>query len=371
VRRLKLLYLDFFMPYLLRDANYPVGGATVEWYAWLKGFIANNQKVGVLTFKGAKEYINKQLEFDIVETYGMDEGIPKLRLIYRRYPALLNAVREYNPDYLIQECADINTGLMACIGRRLKIPFVYRVANDMDTDERYKARLSKWRQIVYQFGLKHADTIICQNNYQYESLKKRYDNKRISVIHNPFHYEGDLTAIRALNERRYVAWLGIFQHQKNLPVLLEIVRCLRNVEFRIAGKEVNSTDLETKKALNSLAECNNVKFVGYLKRTEIFSFLSNAYALLNTSHYEGFSNTFLESFLSGTPVVTTEGVDPDNIIRKNNLGKISKNYYTLPDLITSLINGNDYEHITRRCRQYVLKEHNPELLARKFIESIQ
>ena len=39
----------------------------------------------------------------------------------------------------------------------------------------------------------------------------------------------------------------------------------------------------------------NIKFVGFIPRNEISSFLGDAYLLLNTSFYEGFSNTFLES----------------------------------------------------------------------------
>lgn len=357
------------MPYLLRDTDYPVGGATIEWYAWIKGLTSNNHKVGVLTFKGACEHIDRNLEFDIVESYGLNEGIRVLRWLYKRLPAFYNAVREYNPDFLIQECAGFETGLMAHIGQKMKIPFIYRVANDMDTDERYKERLCKYQQVAYNFGLKHADAIICQNNYQLERLKEKYPIKKIAIIHNPYFHEGDLPLIKNQTERKYIAWLGIFQHQKNLPALLEITRSLKDVDFWIAGKAGNRLDDDTKTALNSLNNCNNVKFIGYLQRHEIIDFLSNAYALLNTSHYEGFSNTFLESFLAGTPVITTDKVDPDNIIYNNNLGIIAKDHTEIPGLIRSIVNsGNFYNDIAKSCRQYVLREHDPKMLAQKFIE---
>ena len=53
------------MPFLIKDADYPVGGATVEWYSWIKGFEANNCEVGVLTWKGAEKYVenNKIINF--------------------------------------------------------------------------------------------------------------------------------------------------------------------------------------------------------------------------------------------------------------------------------------------------------------------
>ena len=356
------------MPYLLNDIDRPVGGATIEWHAWIKGLISNNHEVGILTFKGASAYIDRDLEFDIVESYSVNEGIPVLRWLYKRFPAIHNAVREYNPDFLIQECAGFETGLMAFIGKKMNIPFIYRVANDMDTDERYKERLSKYQQVAYKFGLKHADAIMCQNNYQYERLKMKYPVKKITIIHNPYFYEGELSAIKNQTERKYIAWLGIFQYQKNLTALLEIVRSLGEIEFWIAGKAGNRLDDDTKAALSSLRNCNNVKFVGYLKRTEIMSFLSNAYALLNTSHYEGFSNTFLESFLAGTPVITTDKVDPDSIVYNNNLGLTARDYKEIPRLIVSMIQSSNYNNIAQSCRQYVLREHDPKMLAQKFIE---
>lgn len=354
--------------------DYPVGGATVEWNAWIKGFLADGHKVGVLAFKGAKDYIGKPIEFDIVETYGLDEGIPKLRWIYKRYPALLRAVREYKPDLLVQECAGYYTGIMAYIGKRLHIPYIYRVANDMDTDKRLEDRLPISEQLVYAYGLKHTEAIICQNDYQYDQLKKKYPQKKLSIVHNPFYYGGEFPEIKLRNKKKYVAWIGIFQYQKNLPLLLEIVRSLPEIEFKIAGKSLNERALDENagKALKSLEESKNVKFVGYLKRTEVIPFLSEAYALLNTSHYEGFSNTFLESFFAGTPIVTTSKVDPDNIIDNHDLGRAVKSGDELAAALVSLINQNedDYNSIVHRCRKHVLEKHDPELLARQFIKNL-
>jgi len=69
-----------------------------------------------------------------------------------------------------------------------------------------------------------------------------------------------------------------------------------------------------------LKELPNVKFSGYIKRADMNNFLSEAYALLNTSHFEGFSNTFLEAWAVGTPVISTIYVNPDNIINEKSLG---------------------------------------------------
>ena len=367
----KILYFDFNLPYLIKDANHPVGGATVEWYAWIKGFTANNHKVGVLTWKGATEYIGKPTECDILESYNPKGGIPRLNLLYK-YPSILNTIKQYQPDYLVQECMGPETGIMAYIGKKLNIPFTYRVATDISADGRYKKTIPKHIQLFFRYGLKNSQAIICQNNYQYENLKKKFPNKKISIIHNPYYYEGVLPQIKKHTERKYIAWMAIFKYQKNLPALYECVKKLPDIEFRIAGtaKASGYLDEKTRMALDALKKCENANFVGYVKRFDVIPFLSEAYALLNTSHIEGFSNTFLESFAAGTPIVTTQRVDPDNIIANNNLGNVANDYSEIPELLTSLFKDKNYNNIAQRCRNYVTEKHNTKILAQQFIREI-
>jgi len=370
MKKIKLLLLDFNLPYLLKDVRYPVGGAAVEWYSWIKGFIKNNIQIGVLTWKGANNYIHKSIEFDLVETYDLNEGIPKLRWAYKRLPSLIKAIKSYDPNFLIQECAGLQTGILGLISKKFNFPFIYRVANDIDADGRYKEHLNIIEQIAFRYGLCKADAIFCQNSYQYRKFKEQFPKKKCVKIHNPFYFEQKLPELIDYIERKYIAWIGIFQHQKNLKGLLEIVRCLPNVDFKIAGKASIHLDKETKKALKDLNLCRNVSFVGYLGRYEILPFLSNAYALLNTSYYEGFSNTFLEAFAAGTPIVTTRNVDPDNIIANNNIGIVKKYFSELPNALVSIINDKNYNIRSRKCREYLEKYHDPKTLAKKFIENL-
>ena len=109
--------------------------------------------------------------------------------------------------------------------------------------------------------------------------------------------------------------------------------------------------METKNVLTELKQTTNVEFVGYLKRGEIKSFLSKSIALLNTSFNEGFSNTFLEAWALGVPVITTQNVNPDEIVNKYNLGKVANGYDQLPDLIKLIIayDNTEYNKLALHC----------------------
>ena len=359
------------MPFLLKDADYPVGGATVEWYAWIKGLEANNCEVGILTLKGANKYIGNNDRIIFVETYDLKAGIRKLRWLYR-LRILYKAVKRFNPDYIIQECAGFETGIMAYIGKKLNIPFIYRVANDIDTDPRINRRLNYRQRIFFRYGLKHSSAIFCQNNYQFKRIKEILPNTVNIIIHNPFYNNGELPQIKEFSDRFYIAWIGIFQYQKNLPALYNVVKEAPDMMFKIAGRNTNSAlDESTQKSLEGLRKCNNVEFVGYLKRTEILPFLAQAYALLNTSHYEGFSNTYLESLAVGTPIITSTKADPDYIISKNNLGKVVNDFAEFNNAINIIIENQQFDALSERCRRYLFQNHDPVSLSKNLINYLK
>jgi glycosyltransferase involved in cell wall biosynthesis len=368
---LKLLLRENVLPYLIRDINYPVGGATIEWFSWIKGITENNCQVGILTWKGAKDYISHEVPFDIVETYKLSGGIPKIRWIYDRFPSMIKAVKNYNPDFIISECAGFDTGNMAMISKLTSTKFVYRIASNMETDGGYKTILSKAEQLGFEFGISMADIVLCQNEYQYKNIKLKYPQKECLVIHNPFYVKHSQNSNGDHNRKEYVAWLGNFRYQKNLMALLKTVESLPNTEFKIAGMPLPNIDQETSLALNKLKTCKNVNFLGYLKRTEVLPFLSKAKLLLNTSRIEGFSNTFLEAFSVGTPVITLTHIDPDNIISKNNIGRVVDNTSKLSNEITNLINDDNYHSFSKNCKKYLIDNHNPSVLSKKLIEYLE
>ena len=189
-------------------------------------------------------------------------------------------------------------------------------------------------------------------------------------MHDFYDYDTIFPKIKLASEREYVAWIGRFVFEKNLPRLLKIVKYLPNLHFKIAGEEGKYSDKSSKIALQELRESPNVTFVGYLTRKEVLPFLSNAYALLNTSYVEGFSRTFLEAFTVGTPIVTSKKVDPDAIIQKYHLGIVVEEREELGEALKKFIYSDNLDKMALRCREYVVGHHSPNMLVKKFIKGI-
>lgn len=114
----------------------------------------------------------------------------------------------------------------------------------------------------------------------------------------------------------------------------------------------------------------NVEFVGYLSRNELIDFLGNAKFLINTSHYEGFSNTFQEAMVCGTPILTTENVNPDQIVQKFNIGFVYSNPVDLSSKLNQL-SEKEYDKMSNNCTCYVEDYHNNKTLAKRLVDFLK
>ncbi len=370
---MRLLFIDFTLPQVLRDAEFPAGGWAVQLHQLLAALTDANHQAGVLTWKGANSYVGSQSVCDLLETYDPTRGIRKLRFVYSRLPSLYAAARSYRPDVVLQSCSAMETGVMALIAQALGVPFVHRIASDPDTDGRYVSYLDFRCRTGFRYGLRKADFVICQNSYQLGEIRKRYPGKAADILHNCIKIPASASVPIPRVQKTYIAWMGNFSPPKNLPLLANIAQLLPEIEFRIAGatKHVSSTEIFL--AMEKLKQLENVRFVGYLKRGEILPFLTGAVALLNTSHFEGFSNTFLESLAAGTPVVLRRAVDPDAIIRTNGLGIAAHDGQQLANCVREIwtMDAARHEELSRACRRYVALNHTPSAAASRLVSLLK
>jgi hypothetical protein len=357
----RFLFLDFELPYFIKDSDTPVGGACVRVNTFSKGLINLGHKVGILTWKGACNFVDEKQEVDLIETYDPKRGIPKIRWIFYRIPVLFIRILNYKADYLFIKSAGGMLGIIALIAFFTRTKLVFMVTNDIDADDRVDYRLNTVNKVLYKLGLFASSSIFCQNDYQYNIFQRKYAKKNVFKVTNPFLPSKEIDKPKRDIDRNYVAWLGIFQPQKDIPSLYIIAKTNPNTMFHIGGKDNGNLNTEDADAIKKLRELTNVKFVGYLKRSEILYFLSNAKVLLNTSHYEGFSNTFLESFYVGTPVVSLR-VDPDGIINKFGLGSVI-DFKQFGVALKSIEDKNKENLLSKNIQNYVRNNHNHNKLA--------
>ncbi len=234
---MKLLFLDSNIPFILQDDGKPFGGASIRVFHLIQGFTKLGHQAGILTWTGAKKIIKHQPDFDVVESFRSPSSKGRRKIkgydFLRDRVRMYQKVKSYKPDILLQVTSAMNTGVMALIGKLLNIPFVFLVASDPDADGSYAKILSRLEVISYEFGVRRAQLIVCQNSYQCQQFKKRFGNKNIALIPNPFHYRKELPPFQSHKQRKYIMWLGNFTPVKNLPFMYQLVRSLPHVKFKI------------------------------------------------------------------------------------------------------------------------------------------
>ena len=360
-----LFYDDKIINILLREEK-PSGGAAVQAYGWIRGLSEVGQDIQVITNSFHSETLKDECkDIKLVPLYDQKKGIRWFRWIYYRFPYLYKRIKENKPDYLYQGIPTWTSFLFGIICRYLNIKYILRISNDYLLDDRILKNYSKTHRYFQKLGIRLSYCVLCQNDYQLGIIKKEYPNKIAIKITNPIFIKSIQSAVENQN-RNYIAWLGLYQYQKNLKLLYDIAFSLKNEQFLIAGKEESKCDEETLYYLCKLRELPNVKFAGFLSREEVLPFLSKAKYLLNTSHYEGFSNTFLEAMSVGTPIISSKNVNPDSIINAHKIGIV---YQDLNDMKAQFnaITTEDYKAMSTNAYSYVLQHHDYIFLAKRLI----
>ena len=345
------------------------GGAAVQAHGWMQGLLSEGHEVSLITdLSQAGPVKDEAKPIDLHPMFDPEKGVRWIRWAYYRFPYLYKKIKQIKPDYLYVGIPSWHSFLYGIICRRLNIKFIQRISNDHMLDERFYKNNSKAEHFFLKWGIKLSYCVLCQNDYQLNIIKKEFPNKKVLKISNPFFLNRDI-ALES-EQKEYIAWIDLFQYQKNLKLLYEIATLLKDEKFVVAGKASMEIDKETDTYLERLKKLPNVEFVGFLARKAVFSFLAKAKFILNTSHYEGFSNTFLEAMASGVPVISSDKVNPDSIIPTHNLGFIYRSASDLAVQLASLPPGSR-EIMAQNCLQFVKQRHDYQQLTKDLLNFLE
>jgi len=194
------------------------------------------------------------------------------------------------------------------------------------------------RNLLDYYGKKlliyKTNVIISQANYQSNLLIKKYNRKADLIIHNahPFPKE----PIYKNNDVLQIVWAANFKYEKQPELFIELSNRINiyGVNFIMIGRLPNSK--YGKELLNKINNSKNLTYIGGQSIERVNMYLSESHIFVNTSLYEGFPNTFIQAWMRKVPVVSLN-VDPDNVIKINNLGLHSLSFENMVNDVKKLI----------------------------------
>lgn len=284
-------------------------------------------------------------------------------LLYCQIKKILESEK---PDVVYQRGAYSATGIVAYLSNILNYRFVWACASSADLNIRIPFGIfNSIEAIVAKYGIKKANKILVQSYDQMKILNDKFGlgSEILKNAHPP------IAEPMLIQEKDSIVilFVGNIKKVKQPEVFIRLAQRFLNrndVSFVMIGRSGNDKYGLGFKDL--LAETKNIKWLGELSQHEVNKEISSSYVLVNTSLYEGFSNTFIQAWQRGVPVLSLN-VDPDELLSEAGLGLCSCSFEKLcKDLEFLLDNSNIRNEMGARGCQYALKEHSLSVISDRF-----
>ncbi len=242
---------------------------------------------------------------EVLRTHRPAEGVPLLRFFYPRLSSWWAAMRRADADIYFQSCAAHLTAVTGLFTRHHGRRFIYSGAHDLDFQPNDASKLFQrpggWRdRQLYQWGLTLADGIVAQHPGQVAACRRWYGREAVEI---PNCYAPPVGAVAA--RKGVVLWVATVKSLKRPELFLELAQSLPQLRFRMVGGPGPGREAEVYKLARQMAAgLPNVEFVGFVPFAEVETHFDAARLFVNTSDYEGFANTFLQSWARGVPTVS-------------------------------------------------------------------
>lgn len=279
-------------------------------------------------------------------------------------PQLLIRLRQIKPDIIYQRVGCAYTGVAAHYAQKHGIKLLWHVASTNDcTAEKFSAydilrRPHKYfEKRLLEYGLRHANAVVAQTEDQSNLLKQHYQRKVDRVVRN--FLEAPPPPTKSLSTIN-ILWIGNFKRLKQPQHYIEMASRLagtKRARFLMIGAP--SSEAGWQAELNEkIKHVPALQHVGSLSQDKVADYLATAHILVNTSVYEGFSNTFVQAWMQQVPIVSLN-VNPDGIFEKYGIGKLAGNVDKLCHDVQALINDDQLRgQMGARARDYAIDNHS-------------
>jgi len=283
---------------------------------------------------------------------------------------ILKTLHEIKPDVIYTRIGCAYAGIAAFYAKRNNCKLVWHISSDTDTIP-LKLHLSRDMipsyidRKIFEYGITHATHIIAQTKIQAIQLKRNYGRDATQVVAN-FHPAPKEKILKGNPVK--VVWIANLKPLKQPEIFIQLAKDLSsisNLEFIMIGAMQGSSRWVAN-ITNLMHSAENLKYLGFTPQEKVNAILAESHILINTSKWEGFTNTFIQAWMRKVPVVSLN-VNPDNIFDNQKLGFFAGNYSLLKKYTETLIQNNKLRHdIGEYAYQYSL-QHYSERNAQKIL----
>jgi len=221
-------------------------------------------------------------------------------------------------------------------------------------------------RLFLNYGIRNADIIAGQTKQQNDLLERHFRRKCDVFI--PIGHPFPVQEIKK-SEKIRVLWIGNLKPLKQPEIFVRLageIGRTNNVSFVMMGRPDGSRKWLAE-LMEQISVIPNLHYLGEVSQDEVNRRLSEGHILVNTSQYEGFSNTFVQAWMRRVPVVSLT-VDPDNVLVRQRIGFCSGTFAKLCSDIRGLVENKVLrKEMGLRACHFARKNHSLEKMVEKVI----
>ena len=345
----------------------PMGGAELDMYMLANG-IGKNFQVSVITGDWGQ---NDQLKNDRVVIYKSFQLNGGVLNIFKSAFILFRSLMKVNADIYISSGAGPEVGIIAIFCKLFGRRCIYRTASEIDCNKQY-IRSQKLNGVLYKFGFENSNCIVTSVKEHKNIIVKNHPNLINRIVNISLGIDIDKYIDIDKPKKTSILWVGRCNHNKNPEAFLDIARKNQNYEFVMICPKVKNDEIFYALIKKEALQIKNLKFIKFVEFRKIQKYFENALLFVNTSYYEGFTYTLIQSGKAKTPVVYLN-VNPDGVINKYNLGYFSNgSIKNLNNNIRRLIENHKlWNEKSNSIYDYIEANHDMNKLSTKWISLIE
>ena len=160
------------------------------------------------------------------------------------------------------------------------------------------------------------------------------------------------------NEKKTVLWVGRYAYMKKPYLFLDLCNSFPSYHFTIICTKSATLADEYSKLKEDASKLKNLIFIEKVPFLEIQEYFDKAKVFVNTSDFEGYPNTFIQSGAAKTPILSYK-VNPDDFINNFNCGFVCNgSFEKMVDNLRVLLEDKDeWKKKSDNVFSYVRKRH--------------
>lgn len=314
-------------------------------------------------------YVAHQSETSDVST---DDGIVVHRLHNNTTSDVIDCLKNVEADvYYFRIAHDLP--LLWRAKRQMAARFVYNVSRDVqcqplfagtpyrDSEPLLNGILARGKYALYRYLLRTPDLVFVQSRQQQRLLEKHH-SLRSTIIGNGHPIpETDFEK----ESPPVVLWLASLKQVKNPETFIRLFEATNDLpcQFWIVGRPVDD-EIYTM-VQQKISESDKIEYLGGCGILESNEYFKKAAVYVHTGDLEGFPNTFIQSWLHRTPVLSF-CTDPDSALADNETGFHCETMSEAESILRQLINEDEYRaKVGDTAHKYGREHHSIEVIVDK------